>query len=289
MAATVALVSTRPETFAADLARLLALAGLSSEGDLALLAPPPHRGPTPAGGLMPWLLDGLAAGGGPEAEFTLCHPRTGPAEPADGAWPLSPAFLTGTWNVGQRAWCLGGARLHRRVRLVGPLAVALAHLVPEQNPARLVRRPERLRTVLKELAPRRPEAAVLDLTVCADGPEPVALNLLLAGLDLVACETVACQLLGIAPLSAPLLCAAEAAGWGQSRDLTVVGDLQPQVVTRSRTAALDPGGWTLDDAPEWLGRLACAWRRWGPAGRGPRRRFETLAWGRLWREPRNPA
>ena len=292
MASLVAVVSTRPETVADDMLRLLTLAGMAPvREDLALLVPPAGNGPTPAGGLTPWLLSGVAAAREPQVEMTLCRPRNQPLPLEDTdtlrSWRLTP----GTWSEGEPAWCLGGVRLHRRLRLEGSLAGALAHLAPEHHPGRLARRPDHLRRLFKELVPRRPDAAVLDLTVCADGPEPLALNLLLAGRDLVAVETVACQLLGISPSSAPLLRAAEAAGWGlgPAGERTVVGDLAPAPVTRTRTGALDPGGWTLDDGPGWLARMAAAWWRWTPAGRGPRRRYETLAWGRRWRDPQRPA
>ena len=296
MESLVALVQARPETVIDDVARLLRLAELlpvdgPEPGSLNLLMPSVDVGPTPAGCPTPWLLAGaaraaVAAGLSPGEMTVCCDADTVPPAWAAGIVGELELSLATRPGAGPR-WLLGGLTLHRRLRTIGPVAAALAHLAPGLNPATLVRRPEPLRHMLRELAPRCPDAAVMDLTVCADGPDPLAMNLLLAGRDLVAVETVACQLLGLAPSSAPLVDLAARAGWGvlDPGRLTVVGDLAALTITPNRTATLPASGWTVDDLPAWARKPIRSWDRWSPASRGRRNRYDSMAWGRLWRDP----
>ncbi|MEZ4388499.1 MAG: hypothetical protein R3D98_13200 [Candidatus Krumholzibacteriia bacterium] len=287
----VALVQTRPETVEADIARALVLAGL-----LPVAEPPclwlaaPRGGATPAGEVTPWQVAGVAA---------ACRAAGASAQPPMVAWdPASPpraAVLALLRHLGlertaddHRAdWLLGGVATDRRLRLVGAVAAVLERGAEAPRAAVLARRPDQLAAAVRAAGPRRPEGVVLDLTVCADGNDPVALNLVLAGRDLVAVDAVAARLLGLEPRECPLLAAAVQAGWGTATAaaVTLVGDpIGSLPLVRSRETRRGPAGWQLVDAPAWLRRLGRSWRCGPVAGRRPRRDYATTAWAKRWRD-----
>jgi hypothetical protein len=220
----------------------------------------------------------------PPADLSATIQRLGPALDARAGRPLP------------GSWLLAGLTTSRRLRVDGALAAAWRCSRPDDPLERAVRRPDRLATTWRGLDRERSGGALLDLTVIADGAsaatgEPVALNLLLAGRDLVSVDAVAARLLGIDPRSAPLVRAAAASGWGEARldDVTIVGDHAADLpAVRSCLANVAAGGWGPEDWPTWLAGLWRLWQVRGMPARRRRRRFQDLPWARLRANPTAP-
>lgn len=306
---TVAVVQTRPETVLADYARLLNLAGIKGAGDqpLHLLAVPPRVRPGPAQACPPWQLEGVArallAAGCQPHDLALVVP---PGAPRDHepllTWrrvltgcgiddPLAEATPSSTEIS---TLVLANVQTHRWLGVPGTVGALASAWLPSADRMELIADPEPLVSVWRQRS-RRLTGAVLDATVCGDGPggrssNPVAVHLLLAGRDPIAVDAVAARLVGFDPTKLPLQSALAAAGVGcaDPSAIVLVGDTATLPASLELVSARRfhrPGGIAL--APRW-------WRRWRArlvetrprplAARRARQRYESQPWGRLHRE-----
>ncbi|HOX25252.1 MAG TPA: hypothetical protein PLL30_13275 [Candidatus Krumholzibacteria bacterium] len=313
MDTTVALVRTRPETVLADYARLLRLAGLGEPAGggarppIALLLEPAAPRERPAATCPPWQLDGviraLLGAGWPADELAAIAPaaRGGGAD-ARRAWRgvLADCGVDSTLQPppaadrGRVHLVLSGLRTHRSLGVSAALLAAAAHLLPPAQRRDLDWRPDVLAAAWRRQTAPPIVGAVVDATVCGDGPAPalqvpVAAHLLLAGRDAVAVDVVAAQLLGCAPRTLPLTRAMAAAGLGcdDLARIAIAGDIADSLPSLGLIEAARYGGPPGADGLRWLRRFRSL-RPVSPlrvvAVRKGRRRYEDLAWGRLQRD-----
>lgn len=306
---TVAVVQTRPETVLADYARLLRLAGIEAAAGTIqhLLAVPTMARPAPAQACPPWQFEGVArallAAGRHPTDLALVVPSG--AVRAHEPWQtwrrvLAGCGIDGALGADESAadntstLVLANVQTHCRLGLPGTVgALATAWLASEDR-AELIANPEPLVSAWRQYCGQL-AGAVLDATVCADGPGgrasvPVAAHLLLAGRDPIAVDTVAARLVGFDPASLPLQSALAAAGFGcaDPASITLVGDVATLPASlkltmagefrRSRGISLGPRWWR-----RWQTRLAETLPR-PLAARRSQRRYESQPWGRLHRE-----
>ena len=307
--AQVALVQTRPETILADYERLLRLAGITAlpgaeqvqTPTVALEAAPDRQ--RPAASCPPWQVEGvcralLADGRSPHDLSVAAPPGTNLTGPVAAAWRRVLAECEVEDHLGAPAapaprLLLSGLRTNRWLGIQGPLSTLAAHLLPADQLADLHRHPERLMNFWSEMELDKVAGAVIDATVCGDGPTchsltPVAAHVLLAGRDPVAVESVAALLVGAHQargrgLALPLIKAAGAAhqGCADLDAIELVGDVDlefPVVELRGiRGFRVSAGGLR---GPV---RLVEHWDRWTRPWqqRKSRRRYESSPWGRL--------
>ena len=128
---------------------------------------------------------------------------------------------------------------------------------------------------------------VMDGTVACDargrgGPRPHVKNVLLAGADPVAVDTVAAKLMGIDPLEVPCIRAADARGLGVGRmaDITLVGDDISGVNFRFAAAPAFPPLAAMfgDRAASLSALLAEVGAATAPAVAVARRLYEDFVW-----------
>jgi hypothetical protein len=272
----VAVVSTRPETVLEDYARTLRLAGLDlpdeSSGDRPRgLAPLRPAGDGIGQACPPWQLDAMRRWLGAGADDV--RPTAG-----------RPVVLLG------RLWA------HPRRGLLGTCAAAAVFHPESDRREDAGSDPAQLLVAWRAMG--QPFGAVMDATVCADGPfgagrraRPVAAHLLLAGRDPVAVDAVAARLAGLRSLPEPLATLAAAGlGEGALDNIDLVGDRPAYSLVLDLEAARH----YLAAGPE--PRSPAWWRRGRRAGErllarilpGDRTGAGTAAnaWDRLYRDDR---
>jgi len=308
--AIVAVVRTRPETVLADYARLLRLAGLSDCRDardrppLALWLEPAPARLAPAATCPPWQLDGvvaaLLAAGWPAADLSVCVPAgaAGEREPVRTWRRILAAHgvavsLTPEPDAGRAptALVVTGLRTDRELGVAGAVAALGAHLLTPAARREFSRRPEVFAAAWRRAGSPRLAGAVVDATVCGDGPgigaqAAVAAHVLLASRDPVAADAIAARLLGCEPALLPLSREAAGAevGCGDLARIELVGDVGDGLPSLGLVEAAGYRGRPGTTVPAWVRRLQTRWRDWrpdSPRARRNRRRYESSPWGRL--------
>lgn len=258
---TVAALRTSPDTVLADLARLAALAGLSTalrEGAPTLLVPQRDRAALPGAHSPPWQLEGVCIAlrekGFRDLSAAWPSPPPPPDDPARGVLralrvpdaddrrgPIKPlarmlalprAFPDGITVCararGANVVHLGTLRPHPRTVIAGAMHGALHALLGERRHALV---PWTARALVDLLAITREVSAglfsVLDLTVLRPARHRAwPAGFLLASADPVALDAVGARLMGYDPMRLPHLRLAHDDGLGVAdpRDLELVGD-----------------------------------------------------------------
>ena len=308
MDATVAVVRTRPETVLEDYRRLLRLARLDEPPTAgafwtcALLLARSGGRRSPAETCPPWQVEGvvrsLLAAGWPAEDLAAFIPvGTTRDRGAAAGWSrvLAGCGVVGgleTTPAAQRlpgSLVLSGLYTSRRLGVCGALAALAAHVLTPEQEEELDARPGTLAKAWPE-----PAGAVVDVTVCGDGPDvgclqPVAAHVLLAGRDPVAVDAMAAVLVGHDPRRLPLTASLGAAGLGCA-DPTRIGLVGDQEGVAADLHLREPAafrGPRHQEGPGWLRRLTARFPgTWTGrlSGRHGRQRYETLPWGRLERE-----
>lgn len=302
----VAVISTRPETVQEDIKRAMRLASLGGRPLSMAPAPvlavsPAVPGPGAAGACTPWLLDGcvqrFAASGWAVEDMRAVFPsRTSPRAELDGALRrILQARGVGVDTApldGDDLLLLSGVAAGGRVGLRSVLVGLLHYLVPDIDTTTVLHRPDQLISIMRRLPVDRCRGAVVDATVCvagsaAAGYEAVDAQLVIAGADPVAIDTVVATLCGIDPSRLPLQAAAVAAGLGVGTldAIRLVGEphaIHPDL--RLHMGSPTGVGQTTRDLPHVMSRLMLAFRGLDGRGRRQRCRFESTPWGRFFRD-----